>query len=143
LTGNNILFDSDHNILIVDFNPIVLEFGEMATEGEDKSESESDEETQLRQFSGEGWTLERNIQAFASILSQLVLEHPPHGEASIPTDIPDFVSRIIKVGLSARSRTRYSFNTILEMLKEHNFQIEDGVDSAEVSAFVKWVESSE
>jgi hypothetical protein len=29
------------------------------------------------------------------------------------------------------------------MLKEHNFQIEDDVDSAEVSAFVKWVESAE
>jgi hypothetical protein len=143
LTGNNILFDSNHNIQIVDFNPIVLEFGEMETEGEDEVETKSDAQTQLRGFSGEGWTLERDIQAFASILFELVLEHPPHAEAFIPTHIPDFVSMIIKAGLSARSRTRYSFNTILEMLKEHNFQIEDGVDSAEVSAFVKWVESSE
>jgi hypothetical protein len=29
------------------------------------------------------------------------------------------------------------------MLKEHNFQIEDGVDSTEVSSFVSWIESAE
>jgi serine/threonine protein kinase len=46
LTGNNILFDSDHCIQIVDFHPIGFEFGE--------SESESEEETQLGGFSGEG-----------------------------------------------------------------------------------------
>jgi hypothetical protein len=117
--------------------------GEDESESESQSESESEEETQLRAFSGEGWTLERDIRAFASILSELVVEHPPHGEASIPTDIPNFVSRIIKTGLSATSRTRYSFNTIWEMLKQQNFQIENAVDSAEVSAFVKWVESAE
>jgi hypothetical protein len=42
--------------------------------------------------------------------------------------------------MSGRS---YSFNTILEILKRHDFEIEDGVDSAEVSAFVSWVESAE
>jgi serine/threonine protein kinase len=32
LTGNSILFDSDHCIQIVDFNPILLEFGEIESE---------------------------------------------------------------------------------------------------------------
>jgi serine/threonine protein kinase len=133
LTGNNILFDSDHCIQIVDFNPIGLEIGE----------NESEEGTQLVGFSREGLTLESDIQAFASILFELVFGHPPQGETSIPTGIPDFVSIIIKSGLSARSRTRYSFNTIWEILKQNEFKIEDGVDSAEVSAFVSWVESAE
>jgi hypothetical protein len=31
----------------------------------------------------------------------------------------------------------------LDILKENEFQIEDDVDSAEVSAFVSWVESAE
>jgi serine/threonine protein kinase len=35
LTGNNILFDSDHCIQIVDFNPFVLEVGESEVENED------------------------------------------------------------------------------------------------------------
>jgi hypothetical protein len=68
---------------------------------------------------------------------------PQRDDLSIPPGIPSFVSTILESGLSARSGTGYSFNTILEILKENNFQIEDGVDSAEVSAFVSWVESAE
>jgi hypothetical protein len=69
--------------------------------------------------------------------------HPPESEASIPTGIPDFVSKIIKSGVSPISGTSYSFNTILDILKQNDFRIEDAVDSAEVSAFVNWVESAE
>jgi serine/threonine protein kinase len=135
LTTNNILFDSDHCIRIVDFKPILLEVGER--------ESENEDGTQLVGFSGEGLTLEKDIQAFASILFELVFGSPPQGETSIPRGIPDFVSRIIKSGLSPLSRMSYSFNTILDILKQNNFEIEDGVDSAKVSAFVNWVESAE
>jgi serine/threonine protein kinase len=133
LTGHNILFDSDHCIQIVDFNPIFLETGEI----------ENDDGTQFVGFSGKEWTPETDIQAFASILSDLLCRHPPQGEASITTGIPDFVYKIIKSGLSPISRTHYSFNTILKILKQNKFQIEDGVDSAEVSAFINWVESAE
>jgi hypothetical protein len=139
LTKNNILFDSDHYIEIVDFNPIGLKVGE----SENENEMESEAGTQLVGFSGEEWTPERDIQAFASILFELVFGYRPQGEASIPTGIPDFVSRIIKSGLSPISRRSCSFNTILDILKKNNFRMEDGVDSAEVSAFVNWVESSE
>jgi serine/threonine protein kinase len=128
LTGNNILFDSDHCIQIVDFNPIVLEF----------SGHEGKEATQLVEFSSE-----RDIQGFASILFELVCGHPPQSERSIPTGIPDFVSRIIESGLAPRSGTSYSFTTILDILKQNDFQIEDGVESSEVSAFVSWIESAE
>jgi serine/threonine protein kinase len=135
LTGNNILFDSDHHIEIVDFNRIALEVSE--------SESESEEGTQFEGFSGQRWTPEKDIQAFASILFELVFGHPPQGEASIPTGIPSFVSMIIESGLSARSGTSYSFNNILKILEQNNFEIEDGVDRAEVSTFINWVKSSE
>jgi serine/threonine protein kinase len=139
LTGNNILFDSDHCIQIVDFNPIVLDVGE----NENESESESEDGTRLVGFSSERWTLERDIQAAASILFELVFGRPQQGEESIPTNIPDFVSMMIKSGLSPLSGRSYSFNTVLEILKQNKFQIEDGVDSAEVSGFVSWVESAE
>jgi hypothetical protein len=132
---NSILFDSDHCIQIVDFNPNLLEVGEI--------ENENKEVTQLDGFSGEGWTPERDIQAFASIVFELVFGRPPDGEASIPTGIPAFVSRMIESGLSPISGRSSSLNTILETLKQNNFQIEDGVDSAEVSAFVSWVETAE
>jgi hypothetical protein len=133
LTGNNILFDSDDCIQIVDFQPIVLKDGESVNEGG----------AQLRGFSGEKWTSERDIQAFASILFELVFGVPAQGEETIPTGISNFVSGIIESGLSAMSGRDYSFNTILKTLKQNDFRIEDGVDSAEVSAFVSWVESVE
>jgi serine/threonine protein kinase len=135
LTGNNIVFDSDHRIQIVDFNPIVLE--------DDEDESESESGTQFGAISGKGWTPEKDLQAFASILSELVFGVPPQCESSIARGIPAFVSRIIKTRLSPISRRDYSFNTILGILKRNNFKIEDGVDSSEVSAFVRWVESAE
>jgi serine/threonine protein kinase len=98
LTGNNILFDSDHCIEIVDFHPIALEVSEVEIEGE--SENESEEGSQFNRFSRQEWTAQRDIQAFASILFELVSGRPLEGEASSLTGIPDFVSRIIKSGLS-------------------------------------------
>jgi serine/threonine protein kinase len=121
LTGNNILFDWDHCIQIVDFDPITLEVGEGESKSKSESESKSDDGPQLIEFSGKGWTLERDIEGFASIVFEIVFGHPPDSEASIPTDIPDFVSMIIKLGLSPISRRNYSFNTILEILKENDF----------------------
>jgi hypothetical protein len=135
LTASNILFDSDHCIQIVDFDPILLE--------NDESASESKCSTQLEGFSGVEWRPEKDIQAFASILSELVFGHPPRSEPSIPTGIPTFVFRIIESGLSARSGTSYSFNTIFTILEQNSFEIEDGVDRAEVSTFVSWVKSAE
>jgi serine/threonine protein kinase len=133
LTGNDILFDSDHCIQIVDFKPILLEVGE----------SKSEERTQPFGFSGEGWTGERDIEAFVSILSELVFGHPPLDETAIHTAIPDFVFTIIESSLDPASKRTYSFNDILDILKQNEFKIEDDVDSAEVSVFVSWVESVE
>jgi serine/threonine protein kinase len=131
LTSNDILLNSDDYIQIIDFDPIVFKV------------SESKEVTRLEGFSEEGWTLKNDIEAFVSILSEVVVGSLPQNESSIPTGIPDFVSRIIKSKFSPVSSTRYSFNTILEILKQNKFEIEDGVDSAEVFRFVSWVESIE
>jgi hypothetical protein len=38
---------------------------------------------------------------------------------------------------------RWPTYAILDILQWNNFSIEDGVDSAEVSAFVSWVELAE
>jgi hypothetical protein len=40
------------------------------------------------------------------------------------------------------SGTSSSFDSILEILKQNDFQIEAGVDSMEVPAFVTWGESA-
>jgi serine/threonine protein kinase len=135
LTGNNILFDSDHCIQIVDFNPIFFEV--------EMGESESEERRQLVGFSSREEARQRDIQVFASILFELIFGRPLQDEASIPTLIPVFIQKIIESGLSAISRRSYSFNSVLKHLKKNNFEIENGVDSAEVAEFVRWVESNE
>jgi serine/threonine protein kinase len=118
LTGNNVLFDSDHCIQILAFDPNVLGVGEAGTE----------DGTQLAGFSGEEWTPERDIKAFLSILFELVFGRPPQGEISIPTGIQPFVWEIIASRLSPISARSYSFNIILVILKRNDFEISDGVD---------------
>jgi serine/threonine protein kinase len=131
LRTSNIVFDLDHCIQIIDFERMLLRVGE----------GESEEGTTLGGFSGEGWTPEGDIQAFASILFEIVVGQRAEFESSIPADIPNFISAIIR---SAREfETRYSFDNIFEILKRNKFRIEDDVDSAEVSEFVNWVESAE
>jgi hypothetical protein len=131
LTTSNIIFDSDHCIQIVDVKPTLLDVGERK------------ERTRLGGFSGQRWTPEKDVQAFASILSEVLFGGPPKSEASIPTGIPNFVSEIIESALDSTSKTRFSFNAIFEILKQNDFRIENDVDSAEASAFVNSVESAE
>jgi serine/threonine protein kinase len=135
LTASNIVCDSDHCIQIVDFTPIRLEVVE------NESKGEGEEGTTLGGFSGQRWTPQADISAFASILFEIVVGQPANGETSVPTNIPHFVRKIIETALW--SKRKYSFHEILEILKANNFEIEDGVDSAEVLEFIRWVESAE
>jgi hypothetical protein len=105
--------------------------------------SESEEGRQLRDISGVGWTPERDIQAFASILFEIVVGEPAKNEASVLAHIPAFVSKILESGFRCTSESIYSFHDILEILKVNSFQIEEYVDSVEVAAFVSLVESAE
>jgi serine/threonine protein kinase len=131
LTGSHIVFDSDHCIQIVDFKPILFQVDERR--GEKKP--------QLGSFLETKWTQKTDVSAFASIFFEIVVGRPANGEVSVPMNIPGFVSKIIEFIL--QSDRGCSFHDILDFLKENEFQIEDGVDSAEVFAFVNWVESAE
>jgi hypothetical protein len=94
-------------------------------------------------FSEVGSPPEREVQGCASILFELIVGRSTNGEPSIPTGISDFVSRMTKSGFCPRSRRNYSDNPILEILKQNDFEIDDGVHSAEVPRFVPWAESVE
>jgi hypothetical protein len=141
LTSNSIVFDLNDCIEIVDFDEMVLE--DFKIEGENENENESDEETQIGGFLKAKWRPEMDIHGFALILFEILFGRPAQSETSIPTGIRNFVSMIIESGLSSASTLRYSFKDIFDILRENNFEIEDGVDSAEVWKFVRWVESAE
>jgi hypothetical protein len=108
-----------------------------------EGEGEGEYGTQLGMFSEEGWARKRDIEAFVSIVSEILVGRPARSEISVPTNIPSFVSEIIEVCLYLRSDGEYSFHDIFETLKANEFRIDDDVDSAEVSAFVSWIESAE
>jgi serine/threonine protein kinase len=133
LTTKNIVFDCDDCIEIVDFKGIEMKVGE----------TEDEEETQLGGISSVGLAGKIDVHAFALILFEIVFGEPTNGETSVPTTVPRFVSKIIESGLRLESERETSFHKIFENLKENEFRIEDDVDSAEVSAFVNWVESTE
>jgi serine/threonine protein kinase len=107
LNSRNIFFDAGHQIQIADFGSIHLDVDQSAVRG----------------FSGRGWTPQTDVRAFASILSEIVIGGPANGEAFVPTEVPEFVSTIIKKGLSPESEIPLSFNDLFEILKSNNFQI--------------------
>jgi serine/threonine protein kinase len=133
LTTDNIHFDSDHNIQIVDFHPILV----------DVSESEGKETTRVEGLSRVNWTPKIVVDAFPLILFDILVGRSATGELSLPTHIPTFVSPMMKSGLYLTSETSYSFDVIFNILKWNDFRIEDNVDSEEISAFVNWVESAD
>jgi hypothetical protein len=61
----------------------------------------------------------------------------------LPPDVPRFISEIIEAGLRRSVEGELSFIAIIETLKANDFGIVAGVDSAEVSASVRGVESAE
>jgi serine/threonine protein kinase len=131
LTTNNICFDSDHNIQIVDFHPMLFEVWE------------NEQGRQIEGLSRARWAPKIDVDAFLLILFEILVGRSATGELSLPTSIPAFISTIIRSGLYPTSETRHSFDEILRILKWNDFRIEDNVDPAEVSAFVNWVESAE
>jgi hypothetical protein len=133
LTSKNILCGSNDYIEIVSFESPPSELLKM----------EGEERLQFGGFSRQRWTPENGVHKFALILFEIMFGYHGQSETSILTNIPNFISMIIKSELDSTSTTKYSFDDIFSILKRNNFKIEDDVDSAEVSKFVSWVELAE
>jgi serine/threonine protein kinase len=116
--AENVFFDADRRVQIADFSPIRLKTGA------------------VEPFSGEEWTPAGDICGFATLLSEIAVDR------SQPAAVPPSVSQIIT---EARSPRYYplSFRFIVRLLTRARFEIVAGLDSEEVSAFVKSIESAE
>jgi hypothetical protein len=93
-------------------------------------------------FSGESWTPKADIQAFTRILSEIVVGSSAE-QGCGRSGIPSFIYEMIEGGEYADRKSIESFPGILNILKQHNFKIMEGVDVEEVSRFVRWIEWSE
>jgi serine/threonine protein kinase len=132
LTGNNILFNDEGLIQICDF--CLKRLSEVGGHSEAIAE--------VGGFSGEGWRPAADVRAFVELLLRIV-----HGDSAqergCRLSIPVFVLEMIKRGQSSDSKATLSFVDIFEILKDNKFVILEGVDSKEVSKFVRWIEFTE
>jgi hypothetical protein len=100
-------------------------------------------------LSSDRWSPHLDIHGFVLILFEIIVGYPMmqsgvgNGQIRVPTNVPIFVLELIEAGLSPGSRRQQSFNDIFNILKENDFEIVSGVDSADVLTFVNWVESFE
>jgi serine/threonine protein kinase len=152
---SNVLFNEYHRIQILDFGRSRLDLREStATARGVVSEFAAPE---MR--SGEERTAKIDVFSFVLILFEIVVGLSFFGgintseeigklsvnvceRVDIPGFIPELASVLIESGLSDSQKSP-SFNAISDVLKEKYFRIADGVDSDEVSSFVRLVESSE
>jgi hypothetical protein len=146
LNSRNIFFDSDDRIEITDFGVI----GEEIEDNENENESDGDVSVNVNVgaggFSSAGWFPKIDIEGFVSILIEILVGHPAtqsdvsNSQLILPPDVPMFVLEMISANQSPDVGISESFNNIFDHLKENNFQILSGVDSAEVLNFVRWIE---
>jgi hypothetical protein len=100
-------------------------------------------------LSSEGWSPDQDICGFALILFEIIVGHPmmlsgvANSQTALPSDVPIFVSQLIEARQSPGFGMVRSFNDIFGILKDNDFEILSGVDSADVLTFVRWVESFE
>jgi serine/threonine protein kinase len=117
LNSRNIHLDESHRIQITNFELIELKI--------DESES-------VRRWDGfnESLTWQVDIDAFRSLVLEIMGDE----------EVPYFVSKMIEAIGSRDYKTINSMKCISDILKQNDFKIENGIDSAEVWEFVKWVE---
>jgi serine/threonine protein kinase len=132
LTGDNVVFDDDGLIQICDFCQNSL--SEVGGNSEAMAE--------VGGFSGEGWRPDADVRAFTELLSRIVIGDSAE-ERGCSLSVPEFVFDMIERGQSSDSKATLSFVDIFEIMKENDFRILEGIDSTEVSNFVRWIEFSE
>jgi hypothetical protein len=132
LTGNNVYLKEDGMIQITDF--CINDLRQL--------ESNPTAKVDVGGFSGESWTPKVDVQAFAELLSEIVIG-PSGGQGGHDPSVPSFVLKMIARGQSADLKSVALFSDILKTLKQNDFKILENVDVAEVRNFVNWIEWAE
>jgi serine/threonine protein kinase len=139
LNSNNILLDETHRIEMIGFGWMDLKV----------QEGECGRESGVGELFDEEWTAQADIRAFGSLLVEITVGQPSilagdaDSEGIVKLGVSKLVSEIIERIQSKNWKGVTSLNSIIDILKENEFQIEAGVDSEEVLEFVRCVEFME
>jgi serine/threonine protein kinase len=130
LTLNNILFDEDHCVHIVDFcsSRFRSKPTQMSCTDADNGDVGVENAKRLDMF------------AFTSIMLNILVDRR-RNKGKSPM-IPRFVSDLITNGRSQHRYERYSFENVTEAMKENIYMFREGVDVCETLEFVNTVEES-
>jgi serine/threonine protein kinase len=128
LNSNNIVFDEFHRIEMINFGFIEEEMDE----NENESENESESVIRSDGFC-EGLIGQADLRAFGSLLIEIM----------VGQEVANFFSEMIEAIRTRDYAAINSMKCIVTILKAKDFEIEPGVDSAEVWEFVGWVEKWE
>jgi serine/threonine protein kinase len=159
LKPNNIMFDEDHCVHIIDFNlnlfPSAWEKADSILFAHRQNPLPDvmfyDQEKERRKRND---PQNADLFSFASIMFNILVSNSlsfdeeenkrlNDGEfPKIPEFVPSFVRELIETGWSRGRSGRNSFVDYINLMKQNNFEFEKGVDIREVLEFVDSVESS-
>jgi serine/threonine protein kinase len=150
LKPNNILFDEDHCVHIVDFCSSHFQ----STRKDQNEMNDMDKESCAQRLED---ATKSDLFSFASIMFAILVDRSSsshslpfdedenrlmnNGEVPmIPEFVPEFVRELIADGWSENRSERDSFETIIETMQEKHFLFAEGVDESEIFEFVNTVE---
>jgi serine/threonine protein kinase len=153
LKPNNILFDEDHHVHIVDIDS--SHFRSTSKETNETNEMDDDNSDEMLKDAKNA-----DVFSFASVMFYILVgrssssdslpfdeyenQRTKNGEVPmIPGFIPKFVRKLIANGWSADRSERRSFESIIEVMKRNDFKFAEGVGIDEVLDFVDSVERSD
>jgi hypothetical protein len=90
---SSFIFDVNHHIQISNFERMEVEDGDNEMGG----------------FSGSRWTPQTDVRGFTLILFEILIGRSLNDKTSIPSTVPEFVSKIVEREVWSESNTRCSF----------------------------------
>jgi serine/threonine protein kinase len=150
LNPNNILFDEDHCVHIVDFDSSHFQ----AKQKDQNEMNDMDEESDAQRMED---AKKSDVFSFATVMFAILVDRSSsshslsfdedenrlmnNGEVPmIPEFVPEFVRELIANGWSADRSERDSFEMIIEIMQESHFLFAEGVDECKTLEFVNTVE---